>query len=967
MTTLDGFSLTRRGFIATATVGAGAALLPATPASALAPRSATAGLALPAIGIFDTEPATGWTDGFLSANGELGAILHGSPALEKIVLNHHRFVLPNGTRGIEAPDAAARLAEVQDRAIAGDYWGAAARFADGWDLKWTQSFHPAYELRLSSPAMSEYRDYTRTTDYATGEVTHTWSTSHGVWRRRAFVSRASGVVVHELTPPAGATVDLALDIATDLEGAPDSIRYTREATTSGRNGILALRGVYPGGGAFGFEGVTRAVITGVGSSITSNADGLVISKAAKVLLLTKLARYERASEWEGRPVHALLGILQVDYDALLRRHLPQHRDRFGESRLVLDVPDADRARPTAELIGLQNADRSTLQLALLERLFDAGRYHFASSSGILPPRLTGIWAGSWDAAWADDFTTDANVNLQVAGGNILDHGASMDGYFDLVLGQLDDWRANARNLYGARGFLAPSRTDGEHGHMLHFNGDSFPGQCWTGGADWMLYPLLEYYQTTGDEEFLRVRLGPALMELALFYEDFLGRVDANGKRIFVPSFSMENSPSNTGQMLSINATGDIMAGRHALQAAIDAATELGVEGGAGAGIARWTALLSQLPDYRINDDHSLAEWSWPGLADRNNHRHVQHLYGAWPLHEVNPEERPDLMHAARHALIRRGDENRSAHGSLHRALASARLKDGEGVSSNLRKILGENMVWRSLMTSHNPDLHLYNADAANAIPGVLAEALVYSRPGVLELLPAIPPELARGSITLVRGRNRVLVEELAWDLDARTATATIVSDVAQEITLICRRGVVELEVDGASVASSELGDHARVLALPQGTRVTVRLSLLPVVCRLANERSGKVMDVEWASTNDGAPVIQWSWSGASNQRWQLVPGHDGSFRIRSQRSGKVLDNPATSMADGTRLDQWADGFSPNQWWRAVPADGGGHRLVNVASGHCLDVLDGSTADGARLVQRAIDAGSESQRWRIEPA
>ena len=45
----------------------------------------------------------------------------------------------------------------------------------------------------------------------------------------------------------------------------------------------------------------------------------------------------------------------------------------------------------------------------------------------------------------------------------------MQGYFNLILGQLDHWRTNARNLYGARGFLAPSRTDGEYGHMLHFD------------------------------------------------------------------------------------------------------------------------------------------------------------------------------------------------------------------------------------------------------------------------------------------------------------------------------------------------------------------------------------------------------------------------------------------------------------------------------------------------------------------
>ncbi|MFD8382409.1 hypothetical protein ACFV2X_28520 [Streptomyces sp. NPDC059679] len=158
----------------------------------------------------------------------------------------------------------------------------------------------------------------------------------------------------------------------------------------------------------------------------------------------------------------------------------------------------------------------------------------------------------------------------------------------------------------------------------------------------MLYPLLEYYEVTGDQTFLRDKLAPALMELALFYEDFLTRTGAYGKAVFVPSFSMENTPGNTGEHLSVNATGDITAGRHALQAAIDAANAVGVEQGSREGVERWTALLDRLPDYRINEDGALAEWSSPGLTDRYDHRHIQHLYAAWPLHEINPEERPDL-------------------------------------------------------------------------------------------------------------------------------------------------------------------------------------------------------------------------------------------------------------------------------------------------------------------------------------
>lgn len=958
--------LNRRHFLSASALTAGALTFPATLLSAQKASATSSTVPLPEQGVHDTAPASSWTDGFVTGNGEIGAVLFGSPELEKVLLNHHRFVLPNGTRDMEPPNLAPKLAEVQDLALAGDYWGAARTFADGWELQWTQKYHPGYELHLSSPAMAGAAGYVRTTNFRTAEITHAWATAAGTWTRRAFASRGSDTIVHELLPPAGATIDLVVSANTVLDGAPDTVQYDVETSVSGRNGYLGVRGTYPANlGAFGFEGATRVVITGNGSSITGEGGALTVKKAGRVLLLTKLARYETASEWDSKPLHQALGVLLTDYSALLSRHQPKHRGVFAGSTLDLGLSPEERSLSTSEMTGRQASDQSTVSLPLLERMYDSGRYMFACSSGVLPPRLTGIWAGSWDAAWADDFTTDANVNLQVAGGNILSHGPAMQGYFNLVLGQLDDWRTNARNIYGARGFMAPSRTDGESGYMLHFNDGDFPGQTWVGGADWMLYPLLEYYEVTGDEAFMRTKLGPALMELALFYEDFLSRTGADGKVIFVPSLSMENSPSNTGSMLSINATGEIMAGRHALESAIRAAGILGQEQGQGQGIARWQALLAKLPDYRINSDEALAEWSWPSLNDRYGHRHAQHLYGAWPLHEIVPENRPDLMIAAGKALAVRGDENYSAHGSLHRALAAARLKDGAAVYENIKKILGKNMVWRSMMTSHNPDLHLYNADAAHAMPAVIAEALLYSRPGILELLPALPGQMAKGTITGVRGRNRVLVESLSWDIAAGTAAVVLISDITQEITLICRRGITVFSAGGATVADSELGGHARTVGLKAGVRTVVELSLLPATVKLTNMASGLVMDVNDESRNNGAGVIQWGWSGRENQKWELVAVHDGSFRLRNVHSRKVLDNPGTSMTPGVPLDQWEDKLGRNQWWRLVPLAGGSYKVLNVASGLCLDVESGSTSPGARLIQATPDDGAPSQVWRID--
>lgn len=815
----------RRQFLAAAAVSATGVAAHGTSAAHSQVTAVDQGVRRPPHGLHDDHPAETWTDGLLSGNGETGIIVHGPPAQEKVVLNHHRFVLPNGTRDQQPPDTAALLERVRDLALAGNHSAAQSAFVpSGWTLKWTQSYHPSHQLVIDAPAHTSYENYRRTTDFRTGQTTTSWSDGSGVWRRRAFVSRAHGVAIHELTAPKGASLELTLSADPALQGAPDTVSFTTAAEVADGEGLLTLRGVYPadGLGAYGFEGVTRVVTEG--GTVTADGERLTVTGAARVLLLSRLGRHDTEDGWADRPVHRELALLRAGYGTLLAPHVRLHRELYDRSSLDLGVDAADRALTTSELVARQNASPGTVDLALLERLYAAGRYHLVSSCGVLPPRLTGIWSGAWRAAWADDFTTDANVNLQIAGAVLTGLREPFRGYADLILGQLDDWRVNARKLYGARGFLAPSRTDGENGFMFHFQA-AWPGHAWTGGADWLLYPLVEYVQITGDEDLLRERLGPALLELALFYEDFLTRTDTDGNVVFVPSFSMENVPANTGRYLSVNATGDVAAGRHALQAAVRAAGRLGVEQGTGEGVERWTALLAKIPPYRVTDDGLIAEWSWPGLAERHNHRHITHLYGAWPLHEINPEETPGLVEAARATLVaRRADTSYAAHGSLHRALVSARVKDGAKVEENLLRILGKNMVFRSLMTSHNPALDIYNADAAHALPAVLAEVLTYSRPGITELLPALPDAWERGTVRGVHGRDGVTVEELSWDLPNGTVTARLRSARARTTTLISRRGIATLRSE-ASATPSALGPHARELRLPARRSTTVRITL----------------------------------------------------------------------------------------------------------------------------------------------
>ncbi|WP_433440995.1 glycoside hydrolase family 95 protein [Nonomuraea sp. CA-141351] len=696
--------------------------------------------------LLDLSPAPTWEDAFLSGNGEVGIMVYGGPREERVVVDHHRFVLPNGTRDRRPPATAHLLAEIRSLLLAGRPVEAQALAAGGRSLEWTQPFHPGWELVISRPAPDG--EYRRTTDFTTGEVTTGPGESH-----RAFVSRADSVVVQRLTG------DVTLRLTGDLPGRPETVRYETVAGEQDGQVFLRIRGTYPpeGRGASGFEGLT--LVRPRGGTVAVEGDTVTVTGASEVLLLTKVARHEKSGT---APLEATeLGDLAAPgYDGLLRRHVARHRPLYERVTLDLGATPDERARPVGELAGA----------ALVERLFHAGRYLLLSSCGILPPRLTGLWLGEWGAAWSGDFTTDANLNLQMSGVNIGAMPELIDGYANLIRGQIDHWRSNAREVYGVRGILAPSRTDGENGHLFHLNAD-WPWTMWLAGADWLLYPLVEHAETTGEPI---PELEEWLAECRLFWEDFLAGTDGS----VVPSFSPEAGPGG-GPFACVNATMDVAAARHAL-------------GGSPAS--------ERLPPYKIDERGALAEW----IADvepYEDHRHVSHLYPVWPLHEINPDDTPELAAAAREALVLRGDENLSAHGSLHRALAAARLKDGELAWANVRKILDNGMFFDSLMSSHNPGREVYNADAAITLPGVFLELLVYSRPGTVELLPALPSTLERGRVRGVRCRGRVTVEELTWGDGVR---ARLTSPVDQIVTVIHRASGLRREVELPAGKSVEI-------------------------------------------------------------------------------------------------------------------------------------------------------------------
>lgn len=159
----------------------------------------------PVHGTWEPAPADRWEDGYLSGNGHHGALVYGDPGDDRVIVTHHTLVRPNGSEDARAPELASRLAEVQDRLLAGDLT-AAEDFTDHRPLQWVQPFHPAFQTRIRRDRVTPTHRYRRTLDFTTGEA----SAADADWASRVFVSRADDVIVQRVTAPA-LTADISLD------------------------------------------------------------------------------------------------------------------------------------------------------------------------------------------------------------------------------------------------------------------------------------------------------------------------------------------------------------------------------------------------------------------------------------------------------------------------------------------------------------------------------------------------------------------------------------------------------------------------------------------------------------------------------------------------------------------------------------------------------------------------------------
>jgi alpha-L-fucosidase 2 len=432
------------------------------------------------------------------------------------------------------------------------------------------------------------------------------------------------------------------------------------------------------------------------------------------------------------------------FDELKKRHLDDYQPLFRACALNVGTNAAASQDTTTRLQQLRQGGTDPHFAA---QYFQYGRYLLLAGSrpGTLAFNNHNMWLDDLRGRWRGRWTL--NVNLEecywpAENANLAETSEALLTFTENLAAS---GSRTAKELYGCRGWCAHHGTDLWMNTALT-DGVSF-GMAPMMGA-WMMQSLWEHYRFDPDPKYL-ARIYPLLKGAAEFGLDYL--VEDPNEICAGPALDTELLRDVFGEC-------------------IEAAAKLGVDEKLRGELK---AALPRLPPFQVGKQDQLLEWLDDYPESDVKHRHVSHLYAAFPSDQITRRGTPVLAEAVRKTLERRGDN--LGWSAAWKINLYSRLGDAESAYRVLRGLETEISIHAQRDDSDRvPSME--GNQGIQAFTAGIAEMLVQSHAGEIELLPALPKEWPTGSARGLRARGGFTVD-VNWK-NGRLSSATVLAKYA---------------------------------------------------------------------------------------------------------------------------------------------------------------------------------------------